>query len=145
MRNQLKFQKNIIILNKQLIPNKRSKQHQTKMLPHKTKKIMSYNSTQHHNHPEKAEWLAQKNGIKIQKNRKKWPNWEPRKEQSLKKLIKNPNPKQWSLCFPSEQKILDQHLNKHHTTTFRHSQDFPPKGSKVSSEMTNWNPSTFRH
>ena len=49
----------------------------------KQKKFMSYNSIQHQNHHEKAEWLAQKNGMKIQKIRnKKWTNWKSRKEQN---------------------------------------------------------------
>ena len=93
------FGRNTIILNKQLIPNKKSKQHQTKSLSHKEKKIMCYNSTQHQNHHEKAEWLTQKSEIQKQKNwnKQKLTHWKPRKEQNntWKKLIKNANPKLW--------------------------------------------------
>ena len=137
-----------IILNKQLIPNERSKQHQTKRLPHKAKKIMSYNSTQHHNHPEKAEWLAQKKRENKQKIRKKQEintlKTSEGTKSHLKKADLKPKPEALSEVCACLQKKRPALKNKHQTTTFRQSQEFPPKESEVTPETRIRTPSTLR-
>ena len=87
-----------IILNKQLIPNKKSKQHQTKNLSHKAKK--SWATTQlRSKSPLENRMTGTKNGKTNAKNSKLTKintlKTSERPKQHLKKPIKNADPKLW--------------------------------------------------
>ena len=111
---------------------------------------MSYNSTLHQNHHEKAEWwhIKTKLKCKILKTEKR-THWKPRKEKdyTLKSWLKTNNPKLWvKFALARRTKISRPALkNKHQTKTFKKSQEFTTRESKVSSETRNWNPSTLRN